>query len=350
MSDDASAETIFRFENLVGYSKGEYSLHLITNCQSYTVWIARMGGTDVVSGELVRTQAYDGVLHKSPNDSTWIADPDADFMFEIGTANFVNNAQIRWNSITGVQANMLVTAVTQFVGEDVVLNWSYSLDGGGSWTSFRNKTNTELGTIATQLDLQCDVTGSGSTFQIAKSGAGIILLLNDLSADYVSFNAETAEPCNKVTMIVPLAVDGVNGAGTRTVIPYYSVDDGKTWVELKVPAGYEPVDVDDGTFREWRFQDTWRGHGHGCHQRHAHRDRVRGTWVPEQCFGHGRKYWWQQQCERHVPREQPHQRHFRTHGSGYRRSDRRVRRLHQRRHLYARVLHAMSQPTAFRHK
>jgi hypothetical protein len=254
VSDDASVATRFRFPNLVGYGAAEYSVHLITNCQSYNVWVAKMGETDIRTGEVVRQQAYDGVLFLSPNDSTWVPQPDMDLMFEIGTCNFQNQAQVRFNSITGIQASMMMAAITQMLPTSCNLHWSYSLNGGSDWKPFVVGVDTELAQIATAIDVMADVTASGGTFQISEDGAGIILLLNEPEADYISFNATFTDAANKISAIIPMAVDGTNGVGTRSIIPLVSVDDGLSWFELKPVAGYEPVAIDDGTYREYHFE------------------------------------------------------------------------------------------------
>lgn len=253
-SEDATVPTTFTFENLVGYTPGEYSVHLFTNSPNYKVWYAKMGEVDILTGEPVRTQPADGVLYTSPNDSYWQGHPDSDLTYEIGVANFQNNAQIRFQQLTGVEAGMLIAAVTQFVGPDCDLNWFYSINGGSDWIPFQPGIDTELGAIVTQIDLMVDITGSGGTFQISASGAGIILLLNDPDGDYITPQAQIADPCNQVTLVLRIAADGVNGSGTRTVTPYYSVDDGDTWAELKPPAGHVPIAIGDGTFKEYTFQ------------------------------------------------------------------------------------------------
>ena len=254
ISDDASAVTEFIFPNVVGLSAGEYSLHLITNCTSYQVWHARMGEVDVATGELVRQNPTGGVMFTSPNDSYWEGHAEWDLTFELMEANFENNCQLVWSDLTGIEANMLCLGVTQFLPTGVNLHWMYSVDGGSDWIPFLPGINTELGQIATAIKLRCDITGTGATFQILADGAGIILLLNDPSAWYVGQLAQFDDAATKITMIANIASDGVNGSGTRTVTPYYTIDEGLNLVELKPPNNYSPIAVGDGTYREWEFE------------------------------------------------------------------------------------------------
>lgn len=254
ISDDCSAATTFTFENLVGYGPGEYCAVVICNCVTYTVWYAKLGQTDVRTGELIRQNPAGGVLFESANDSYWQGFSDEDLCIEILEANFENNAQVVFDAISGINAGMLVAAVTQLLPQGCNLHWAYKLNNGAEWTPFVPGIDTELAAIATQIQLRADVTGSGGTFQISEDGAGIILLLNEPSADHISNNSIYEDPMRKLTIIAPMAVDGTNGTGTRTVTPYLSVDDGETWVEVKQPTDYVPVAIGDGTFRQYRFE------------------------------------------------------------------------------------------------
>ena len=252
ISDDATVPTTFTFDKLVGYTAGEYCFVVISNCQSYNCWYAKMGQIDIHTGAIIRTQPTDGVLYTSPNNSYWDGEADSDLMFDILEANFQNNAQIRFQAISGIEANMIVASITQFVGSGCVIHWSYSIDGGKSWIAFAPGIDTELGAIATEVQILCDVTGSGGTFQISED-AGIIALLNDLDADYIGHRALFDDDLNKITLVVDLACDGVNGVGTRSVTPYYTTDD-IHWVGMDVPTNYVPLSVGDGTYKEYQFE------------------------------------------------------------------------------------------------
>ena len=128
---------------------------------------------------------------------------------------------------------------------------------GPNWEAFLPGIDTELAAVATQVKIRCDVTGSGATFQILDSGAGIIALLNAEDGDYIGTNAEFEDTCTEVVVVADINTDGVNGSGTRSVTPYYSIDDGEIWVEVKPATGFAPINVGDGTYKEYTF--TTRG-------------------------------------------------------------------------------------------
>lgn len=252
-SDDGKALTTFRFSNPVGYGPGEYCFVIVTNSLHYKLWQAVLGETDT-DGVFINAQPYNGVQFESPNDSTWVAHVDRDLTFEILTCNFQQSARIEFEEITGVQASLLCLAVTTLMPEGCTMRWTYRINGGSVWKAFEPFINDELGSVATSVKIRLDVQGVGGTFAIDESGAGIILALNRERGNYISKQATLSEDCDRVTMYVDLAVDGVNGNGTRTAWIYYSVDDGAHWVKIFPSAFHAPVAVGDGTYREWKFE------------------------------------------------------------------------------------------------
>lgn len=252
-SGNGKALTTFRFSNPVGYGPGEYCFVVVTNSLEYKLWQAVLGETDT-DGVFINSQPYDGVQFESPNDSTWVAHVDRDLTFEILTCNFQQNARIEFEEVSGVQASLLCLAVTTLMPQGCTMHWTYRINEGSVWKAFEPFINDELGSVATSVKIRCDVQGVGGTFAIDESGAGIILALNRQRGNYISKQATLSEDCDSVTMYVDLAVDGVNGAGTRTAWIYYSIDDGKHWVKIHPSAFHSPVAVGDGTYREWKFE------------------------------------------------------------------------------------------------
>ena len=257
ISDDASEITTFTFSELVGYGPGEYCIVVHCNSTAYNVWVAKMGEVNISDGTMLRAQAYNGVLFTSPNNSTWEPHATWDLCFEVGTANFQNNAQVVFDNVTGLQASSFMAAVTQLMPTGTNMYWAYSVDNGTSWKPFLPGIDTDLSSVASQVKVRCDVTGTGSTFQILDSGAGIIALLNAEEGNYIGTNAEFDDNCNEVVVVADIATDGVNGSGARSVTPYYSIDDGEIWVELEPETGFVPTNVGDGTYKEYTF--TTRG-------------------------------------------------------------------------------------------
>jgi hypothetical protein len=255
ISDDATSETVFTFPDVVGYNMEEYAIVLMTNCVDYEVWNSELGDTDIITGNVIMTQSHGGVQFHSPNNSTWQPETKKDLKFKLYKSNFVSDCAIVFENLTGIEASYLVLKTMEFLAPGTNAKWSYSLDNGTSWVAYRPWVDTYLGSIATQVRLKIDVTSLGGAYAVVKEFNGIVFLLHEDEATYIgnSITFTDAENYpNEVRAILDLDTDGVNGAGSRSVTPYYTVDDGLFWCELKVQTGYNAVAKDD-PFMEWEF-------------------------------------------------------------------------------------------------
>ena len=91
ISDDATTPTKFTFPSPVYLQeKTEYSFCLLSNCNNYNAWVARLGETQVGSDRTISENPYAGVFFKSQNGSTWTADQMEDIKFKINRAEFEN--------------------------------------------------------------------------------------------------------------------------------------------------------------------------------------------------------------------------------------------------------------------
>ena len=257
VSKDGTAETIFTFADVLAYQPEEYCIVLKTNCTDYEVWMAELGKADVVSGEIVMAQPAGGVLFHSPNASTWEAMTRADLKYKIYKSNFENACQIVFDNLTGIEANAFVARVEQFLAPGTAVAWSYSIDGGLSWIPFTAGLNTSLSRVVTQVKIRVDVTSIGGTFRIIdKWGTGILFLLHDMEADAVFNEIQFDDPLqypDKVQVYLDVDADGFDGTGTRNITVYYTIDDGETWVRLKVPTQYSPI-IKTEPYDEYLFE------------------------------------------------------------------------------------------------
>lgn len=90
-SVDGSVATNIAFEGLVYLEPGEYALTLLASYTGYRVWISQIGENDVITGKLITEQPFIGVLFKSQNASTWVADQFQDLKFRLYQAKFTPN-------------------------------------------------------------------------------------------------------------------------------------------------------------------------------------------------------------------------------------------------------------------
>jgi hypothetical protein len=91
ISDNATTATKFTFPSPVYLQeKTEYSFCVLSNCDKYNVFVARIGDTQIGSDRTISVQPYAGVLFKSQNGSTWTAEQNEDIKFKINRAEFQN--------------------------------------------------------------------------------------------------------------------------------------------------------------------------------------------------------------------------------------------------------------------
>jgi hypothetical protein len=91
ISEDATTATKFTFPSPVYLQeKTEYSFCLLSNCNSYNAFVARLGDTQIGSNRTISENPYAGVFFKSQNGSTWTADQEEDIKFKINRAEFSN--------------------------------------------------------------------------------------------------------------------------------------------------------------------------------------------------------------------------------------------------------------------
>lgn len=102
-STTSATATSFVFNSPVYLQDGqEYCFVLLSNSNKYTVWVSRLGETDIVTSSRIVQQPYAGSLFKSQNASTWTAEQEEDVKFKIhkcvfndavtGTVVFKNDA------------------------------------------------------------------------------------------------------------------------------------------------------------------------------------------------------------------------------------------------------------------
>lgn len=92
-SDDGTVGTTFTFDDPVYLNESiEYSFVLTSNSNDYNVFYGEIGGSDLVTGEIIAKQPYTGSLFKSQNASTWTADQTKDLKFELNKCVFGTGA------------------------------------------------------------------------------------------------------------------------------------------------------------------------------------------------------------------------------------------------------------------
>ena len=87
---NADASTKFSFDHPVYLNPDvEYAIVLTSNCDSYEVYVANMGGQDLTdNSKRISKQPYNGVFFTSQNASTWTPEQSKDLKFKLNRCEF----------------------------------------------------------------------------------------------------------------------------------------------------------------------------------------------------------------------------------------------------------------------
>ena len=260
ISSDSSTETVFTFDNVLGFRPAaEWCFVGLPDDSNtgYELWCAELGTIDVLTGERITTQhSNGGVLFHSPNNTAWDPWTKRDLKFKLYRSNFENDCQIVFDNLTGVEASRLVLAFDQFVAPGTNVKWSYSIDGGAKWLSFNPYIDQDLEDVIEQIKLRIDVTATGGSYEIVDQYVGIILLYHDASANYIGRNEFFTDPLlypNMISASAYIDADNVNSGIGTLVKCYGTVDDGVSWFLIPTKEGYTPVAADD-PYYVYQFQ------------------------------------------------------------------------------------------------
>lgn len=253
-SDDASVETVFTFDHVLGYSPNEEWAFIGFPDQSntdYQLWCSEIGTIDVATEERITTHPHNGTLLHSPNARTWASDQPwskRDLKFKIYKSNFEENCRIEFDNLTGVQAGRFIMAFDQFVGGGVNVKWFYSTDGGVVYVPFNPHIDQDFGQEITQVKLRVDVTSLGGSYEVIDKYIGIYLRYFDASCNYISQQEYFTDPLlypNKISATMSIDADSIN-SGTGTLVTCMgTIDDGESWFVIPQKEGYISVaDID----------------------------------------------------------------------------------------------------------
>lgn len=90
-SNDASAETIVTFGYPLMLQTGKtysFTINPISENPDYEMWVAELGGTDVLTGETISTQPYAGSMYVTTEGKSWSQIQTQQIKFNLYIANF----------------------------------------------------------------------------------------------------------------------------------------------------------------------------------------------------------------------------------------------------------------------
>jgi len=112
-SADGSIATNIQFKAPVYVEGGtEYAVCLASNSTKYSVYISRIGETDLITDTFISNQPYLGSLFKSQNASTWEPSQWEDLKFTLYRADFLDTGSIEFYSPELTRGNAQIAKLT----------------------------------------------------------------------------------------------------------------------------------------------------------------------------------------------------------------------------------------------
>ena len=209
LSETAAVATKFTFDAPVYIPQSvEHCFVLLSDSNSYQIWISRMGDQDITGDRTISEQPYAGVLFKSQNASTWTADQYEDLKFIINRAEFdiTSNSRVVLNNSTlargnGGTLNLRRDPVETFTPELVLSLNSTTLPYTVGARIYQKTTNAE-GTIS----------------KVDTLTAGVQLTINDITGNWAAGSNTGGVITNRIVSSKTLATMVVTGpSGDFTV-------------------------------------------------------------------------------------------------------------------------------------
>lgn len=245
ISDDGSEPTKIGLDDPLMAKAGEsYCVAIITDSQDYTMWIGTLGENLINEpDETIVTQPYtNGVLFSSSNAVTWTAHQKSNLKFAIYTAEFQEEAIMEFDVMEDLDTDTILLMASYLTPDNTGCKWEVKIvaeeDVGRvsiddvPWQPLVNYTEQETQQVVGLAKLRA--TFKSNRYTSPMLALDDLMFVNFIAAtegDYVSKNVNASEsPFDTIKM----DYDAFLPPGT-SITPYYSVDRGETWVELKDP-------------------------------------------------------------------------------------------------------------------
>ena len=89
----------------------DYAIVLLSNSAKYSVYISRVGETDLITETFISTQPYLGSLFKSQNASTWEPSQWEDLKFTLYRADFASTGSLELYSPELTEGNKQIATL-----------------------------------------------------------------------------------------------------------------------------------------------------------------------------------------------------------------------------------------------
>lgn len=139
VSENASIETKFYFDNPVYLAPGEWALVVRSDSLNYEVFTAELGGKIIGTNRIVSEQPYLGSFFKSQNASTWDAIQLEDLTFNLYKCVFASSGTTTLYNATPVvnaHADIIFTHLDDVKISNTGIRYSHSYDAGSSSSNY----------------------------------------------------------------------------------------------------------------------------------------------------------------------------------------------------------------------
>jgi len=229
---------------------------------SWNIFIAEMGKTDLVTGKLVVKNSYlDGVLFKSSNNNTWSAFQTADLSFKLYGAELSTNGTITTENLSiPDKFTMFNYFNDRFVMDNSEIIYYYSVDGGQTWQIFKPDELVMLDDEYDQLQLKFELKGNSKSTPLVFQDSNKILTAkfdNSKPNYYITRTVTGLPEYNDIKIIF----DVILPSGTDYKL-FVSPDD-ILWLQVPETAKISETVLDEGLPKynriyEYSFNNLWK--------------------------------------------------------------------------------------------
>lgn len=208
VSSDSRVATRFTFDDPVLLEENkEYAFVVRSTSPSYRIWVADLGGKDIITGDPVLTNPYlIGVMMSSSNNSSWTTHQTTDVKFRLVSDNYSTSSDIMFEEITGIEdfSRVYLLADT-LVPNGTSISWSYSTDSGTSYRNISPYNIDVLDQMKSNILLKATLKRSNSTDLspiVALDSVGCVLSSYDKNGYHISKNITGLDPYTHVDIIL----------------------------------------------------------------------------------------------------------------------------------------------------
>ncbi|MHA1886803.1 MAG: hypothetical protein ACTSX0_02150, partial [Promethearchaeota archaeon] len=257
ISDSATEETKFIFDSPIFLEpNSKYFFEVFCEDPGINIWFARIGESDVVTKKVIMHQANSGTMFISPNRTTWKTQGTDDLKFKLYGLEFdtsVTEELVFTDVINNYYGTFDIDFDTTQPYNTNILTY-YSVDNQITWRSIQLNEVKELNKEFNSFDLKLMMNTKNKFLSpiIRQSSSALRFISFDLTGRYISKTIEVTEPFNTVKLVYQ------NLFNSKTsVVPYISVDNGITWMEII--ANKDPYELETLNNFEYEFEKEFSG-------------------------------------------------------------------------------------------